>query len=333
MHLSEPYPALSYADQANAAEKHLSIPIGISTLVDLDLSMPELLDRVASAGFTHVGLSHDVAHAGYHSAAGRRQLAAWLSASGVALDYIHPPITAYIDLCSLDEGVRAYSIALHEFIIRACSELGGQALTVHANNELRTAREEDAERAAAGRAALEVLGRLAEREGVLVCVENQPGYMDSERVTQALLPLIADLPGVALTLDPNHARIGNPEYLELVQRMAPRVQATHFSDTMGEHDSHQIPGEGAVDFAAVARLLGAAGFGQPSSGGSGRLPAGRQAVLNLESSLWMLRRRLAAGQPQPGDPETLPTTDEYLTRCADSARRIAAAIEAAWPVQ
>ncbi|MCC7477449.1 sugar phosphate isomerase/epimerase [bacterium] len=311
----------------------MSIPIGISTLVDLDLSMPELLDRIASAGFSHVGLSHDVAHAGYQRPAGRRQLARWLQQSRLELDYIHPPITPYIDLCSLDEGVRAYSIALHEFIIRACAELGGQALTVHANNDLLSPPEEDSARAAAGRESLARLGELGLREGVLLCVENQPGNMASQRITAALLPLIADLPGVALTLDPNHARIDNEDYLSLVECMAPAVRATHFSDTMGAHDSHQIPGEGVVDFAAVGRLLGSQGFGRPSPGGPRELPAGRQGVLNLESSLWMLRRRLAAGQPQPGDPESVPTTDEYLMRCADSARRIALGIEAAWPVQ
>lgn len=308
----------------------MNIPIGISTLVELDLSMPELLERIAAAGFSHIGLSHDVAHAGYHTAEGRRQLAVWLKDSGLKLDYIHPPITAYIDLCSLDPGLRRSSIELHKFIGSACSELGGQALTIHVNNEMSIPPEQIEERAAAGCDALVELIEHGEALGVCYCVENQPGYMASERVTQALLRRAADLPGLSLTLDPNHARISNPAYLELVERMAPRVQATHISDTMGEHDSHQVPGEGSVDFAAVGRLLGQQGYGRPSPGGPGRLPAGNRAVVNLESSLWMLRRRLAADKPQPGDPAAPPELDDYLRRCADAARRIAAAVRAAW---
>lgn len=310
----------------------MSIPIGISTLVDLDLSMPELLDRVAAAGFTHVGLSHDVQHAGYHSAAGRRALAGWLSASGIKLDYIHPPITAYIDLCSLDPSLRQSAVELHKFIAEACSELGGQALTVHINNAMQLPEDELEARADAGAQSLVELITHARPLGVLICTENQPGYMASEALTQRILREQYALPGVWCTLDPNHARIGNENYLELVAEMAPRVRATHIADTMGAHDSHQIPGEGSVDFAAVARLLGAQGYGRPSAGGGLQdFYLGQGGVVNLESSLWMLRKRLAAGQPQPGDPTVPPSTDEYLARCADAARRIAQAIEAAWP--
>src|SRR5688572_18626924 len=95
---SRAIPALSYSDQDLGCGRHMSIPIGISTLVDLDLPMPELLERIAAAGFTHIGLSHDVQHAGYHTAAGRRALAGWLAHSGLSLDYIHPPIAAWVDM-------------------------------------------------------------------------------------------------------------------------------------------------------------------------------------------------------------------------------------------
>jgi hypothetical protein len=114
--------------------------------------------------------------------------------------------------------------------------------------------------------------------------------------------------------------------------MAPRVRATHLSDSDGIHDSHSIPGEGLVEWGTVAALLGRAGYGKPSSAAAGEPTAGRQTVVNLESSLWMLRKRLARGEAYPGDPapEKLPSTAEYLARCATAARRIAADIEAHW---
>src|ERR1041384_1153561 len=123
---------------------------GISTLVDLEVPLPQLCEMIAAAGFDCVSLCHNVEHSGYHSSAGRRQIAALLDRHELQLDYIHPPIQAYYDLTSLDEQVRRLTLEMLKLTIFACAELGGRAVTVHACNERRPLDQELDERHAAG---------------------------------------------------------------------------------------------------------------------------------------------------------------------------------------
>jgi sugar phosphate isomerase/epimerase len=178
------------------------------------------------------------------------------------------------------------------------------------------------------------IGRLAEAAGVYLCVENLPSTYGAQQVTMALLRQ-GGLEGVYVTIDPNHAWIDNPDPQGLVSELAPLVRATHFSDTLGHHDSHLIPGEGIVDYGHVATELARSGFG----------PA-RGDVVDLECSVWMQRKRARRGDPHPGDPgyeadggrpspERVPwhrhvpmPTSEYLMVAHYEATRIGELIEA-----
>jgi sugar phosphate isomerase/epimerase len=310
---------------------------GISTLVELDLPIGELCASIRAAGFSHVSLGHDVRHAGYHLPEGRAALKRILADSGLKLNYIHPPIEAYFDLTSLDPTVRRLSIEALMLPVEACAELGGQALTIHACNEHSIPPEQIAARASAGIESLAELSRRSEGSGVMLCVENQPNPLGSQTITLALLRggILAGAPGlenVWATLDPNHALMSNPAARELMLEMGPRVRAAHFSDNYGEHDSHNIPFEGKVDWACVAEALGRGGFLAEGPDPWARV-GGYTPVADVEASLWMLRKRTAKGRPQPGDPspELVSATalEDYLARCQSAAERIGAMLEAA----
>lgn len=293
---------------------------GISTLVDLSVPLPRLLEQIAAAGFDCVSLCHDVGHSSYHAPAGRAELRRLLADSGLRLNYIHPPIQPYYDLTSLDPQVRRFSVELHRMVIDACAELEGLAVTAHACNEKRVPAADLAPRVEAGQRSLEELGPYAAQLSVHFCVENLPGTYGAQDVTDALLRQ-CERGDVYVTLDPNHAWIGCDDPRALIERLAPRVRATHISDTLGERDSHLLPGDGVVDFGQVAAALARAGFG-----------SARGDVLDLECSIAMQRRRLRKGQPDPGDPPSLgdlPDTAEYLRRAHRAALRIATQIEAA----
>lgn len=310
---------------------------GISTLVEPSLPIGELCASIAAAGFSHVSLCHDVRHAGYHLPEGRATLRRVLKSSGLRLNYIHPPIEAYFDLTSLDPTVRRLSIEALMLPLEACAELGGQALTIHTCNEFELPAEQIAPRAQAGLEALAELSRRAEGTGVRICVENQPNPYGSQTVTLTLLRsgILDGAPGLEniwCTLDPNHASMDNPQARELIAEMAPRVRAAHFSDNYGAHDSHNIPFDGKVDWDAVATALGRGGFlaagPDPWATADAYTP-----VVDLEASLWMLRKRSRKGRPHPGDPSpeyvSAWALEDYLSRCQQAAVRIGAMLEAA----
>jgi sugar phosphate isomerase/epimerase len=293
--------------------------IGISTLVDLDQPIDRLLELIAEAGFTHVSLSHDIEHAGYYTPTRRDQLRNRLAALGLKLSYVHAPIQYYYDLTSLDRHLRRASIELMKVALAACAELEGRSVVLHIMNGPLDPGESVEERRQAGVDSAADLIMFAQRLGVEVHFETLPLNIDCGVVSLAVLRS-TELAGKNVCLDTCHARISQPGMIELVRELAPRVASTHISDTRGEEDSHLIPGDGVVDFVAVARELGQAGF---------------NGVVDLECSLWMLRRRLASGHLHPGDPPAcdIPwiTTPQYLKWCAAAARRLALLIESAAP--
>ncbi|MCB1218095.1 sugar phosphate isomerase/epimerase [bacterium] len=285
---------------------------GICTLVDLDVPIDELVRAIAAAGFSHVSLSHDPAHAMYQTADGRARLRALLDETGLRLNYIHAPLAGWVDLASLDEQTRRASLELTKLSIMACGELAGNAVVAHVSGLFEIPEAQLDGMATQALSSLDELAACAGEHGVMMCIENLPCVEDCSRVTARVMRLL-DNADIHFCLDPCHATIMNDNAVELMRMMAPRVRVTHLSDTMGEADSHLIPFEGNVDWGSVTSLLGAAGY---------------DGVVDLESSLWMLRMRHAEGRPHREDP--LPSSlEKYLARAQNAARRLGESIRAA----
>lgn len=280
--------------------------IGINTLVDLDVPCEELLALIANAGFDCVSLSHLIGHAGYHLVDGRAALAGALRAHGLELDFIHVPIEAYHDLSSPDPQVRLATIETYKLCIQAAADLGGRAVVAHATGRRNLDEDEIVQAVELSLESTAQLCGYARGLGVMFCIENLPANASWHKVTLRVMAA-ADFDGFGLCLDTCHALIGNDDPIGLTNWMAPRVAATHLSDTLGEHDSHLVPGEGEVDFQAAARELARAGY---------------SGVIDLECSLSMLRGRRERRSPHPGD--TIPcSTEHYLERAAAAANRFA----------
>jgi len=286
---------------------------GISTLVDLDLPMDELAPMIAAAGFNYISLSHDVKHAGYHLPEGRERLLKLWDGLGLKLNYIHPPLECYHDLTSLDQQVRRSTIELMKLAMHATAELGGSSITIHIANDMLIPDEQFPPRIAAGLESLKELLEFAGEVGVTLCQENLPGTFDAGRLSLEIIKATADWDGLKVCLDACHATMQNPQALEFIAGIAPRIFTTHFSDTMGEEDSHLVPGEGNVDFPGIAGLMGKAGY---------------TGVVDLECSVWMLRRRRERGQAHADDPVPC-GTEHYLERAQTAAARIGEQIEEA----
>jgi sugar phosphate isomerase/epimerase len=293
--------------------------LGISTLVDLDLPLEALLKLIAAAGFTHVSFGHDVEHAGYHLPSRRREVKDRMRQLGLKLNYIHAPLYRYYDITSLDAQVRRASIEVMKICLNACAEMEGDGVVVHAMNGPLGAGERIEDRVMTGLDSLHELSQHAHEQGVRISAENLPLFLDCGVVSLAVLRAMTDL-DIGICIDTCHASMHTPSGLPLIEELAPRVRYTHISDTKGDHDSHLIPGDGSVDFPAVAAILGRAGF---------------TGVLDLECSLWMLRYRLGRGELQPGDPPAadIPwiTTEQYLAQAARAGWRIVEMIEQARP--
>ena len=287
--------------------------IGISTLVDLDVPFAELASLIGRSGFTHLSLSHDVAHAGYQHPAGRAAIAQALADSGLRLNYIHAALDYFYDLSSLDPQTRLITKEIYRLAITACAELNGNAVVTHACGRHPVPEEDVEPMARFGLEALRELSSFAAERGVQLCIENLPRRYGFQSVTHRIMEEAYGWNDLWFCVDACHATMDNSDALDQVRWLAPKVRQTHLSDTQGVEDSHLIPFAGQADFEGICRILGEAGY---------------CGIVDLECSLWMQRLRLRAGKPHPGDPDLL-EIGAYLGQAMAAARQCWQWIEAA----
>jgi sugar phosphate isomerase/epimerase len=101
----------------------------------------------------------------------------------------------------------------------------------------------------------------AEKEGVLLLVEPEPGLL-IETADQFLeFMKHIDSPAVAMNFDIGHAYCVGDDPAATIPRVAKYVRHFHLEDIAATRVHHHlIPGEGAIDFAAALRAIRAIGY-------------------------------------------------------------------------
>lgn len=101
----------------------------------------------------------------------------------------------------------------------------------------------------------------AEREGVVLLIEPEPGLL-IERFDQYLeLADRIDSPHLALNFDIGHAYCVGEEPAEWIPKMARHTRHYHFEDIASSRvHEHMVPGSGAIDFTATIRAIHATDY-------------------------------------------------------------------------
>jgi sugar phosphate isomerase/epimerase len=101
----------------------------------------------------------------------------------------------------------------------------------------------------------------AEKEGVQLLIEPEPGLL-IEKADQFLeLMQHMDSPAVGLNFDIGHSYCVGDDPAATVPRLAPYIRHFHLEDMAATRVHHHlIPGEGAIDFAATLRAIRAIGY-------------------------------------------------------------------------
>jgi sugar phosphate isomerase/epimerase len=101
----------------------------------------------------------------------------------------------------------------------------------------------------------------AEKEGVLLLVEPEPGLLIE--TADQFLEFMAhiDSPAVGLNFDIGHAYCVKDDPATTIPRVAQYIRHFHLEDIAATRVHHHlIPGEGAIDFRAVLQAIGAMGY-------------------------------------------------------------------------
>jgi sugar phosphate isomerase/epimerase len=101
----------------------------------------------------------------------------------------------------------------------------------------------------------------AEKEGVLLLIEPEPGLLVETADQYLELAQHFDSPSIGLNFDVGHFYCVGDEPAPTVHRLAKHVRHFHLEDIAATRVHHHlVPGEGAIDFAATFRAIQQIGY-------------------------------------------------------------------------
>ncbi|MCI0376540.1 MAG: sugar phosphate isomerase/epimerase [Gemmataceae bacterium] len=101
----------------------------------------------------------------------------------------------------------------------------------------------------------------AEREGVLLLVEPEPGLLIESADQFLEFMQHIDSPAVAMNFDIGHAYCVGDDPATTIPRVAKHIRHFHLEDIAATRVHHHlVPGEGAIDFAATLRAIRAINY-------------------------------------------------------------------------
>jgi sugar phosphate isomerase/epimerase len=247
----------------------MSLRLAFSSNAYLDVPVEQAIARIAAAGYHGIELLADVPHAWPAGllASQKQTIRRALADHGLAISninafmmnavadprqpYWHPGWT------DPDPHYRAIRREHTKRALRLAAELGAASISTEPGGELQPGQT----REEATAIFLDEIGpvlEVAAECGVALLVEPEPGLL-IERFGQYLdFAGRVNHPALGLNFDVGHAYCVGEEPAEWVPRMRDHTRHYHVEDIAATRVHHHlVPGEGAIDFAAVLRAIAA----------------------------------------------------------------------------
>jgi sugar phosphate isomerase/epimerase len=246
--------------------------LAFSTNAYLRFSFAKAVHRLAEIGYAGVEIMADVPHAwpAFLLAEQKQAIRDALAKNGLAISnvnafmmnaindrrqrYWHPswiePDANYRAI-RIDHTIRALTLA---------RELGAKCITTEPGGPLEPGQSWSAALAVFVEMLKPVIAH-AEKEGVLLLIEPEPGLL-IETADQFLeLMQHIDSPAVGLNFDVGHAYCVGDDPATTIPRVAKYIRHFHLEDIAATRVHHHlVPGEGAIDFAATFRAIRQIGY-------------------------------------------------------------------------
>ena len=232
----------------------ISRPVGISTCCVANPGA-SLFDSFARAGVACAEISLD---GRAYSSFPWRDCARWSRDSGVPVRSFHLPFYTEnaVDPASLDPDLRRSTAELHARYVETAADLGARFAVVHACLEP-VAPADRAERLARAKESMAALAEVAAARGVTLCVENLPRSCLGNTAAE-LADIVSCDPRLRVCFDTNH--LLGESHADFLAVLGPKIATLHVSDYDFANERHWLPGEGKVDWRALADGLDAIGY-------------------------------------------------------------------------
>ncbi len=181
--------------------------------------------------------------------------------AGVDVRSFHLPFYTdeTVDPASLDPDIRRRTAEIQKHFIHVTAEMGARVAVVHAGLEP-VGDDERAERLAWSKESMAALAETGAAVGVTVCVENLPRSCLGN-TSEELADIVSADERLRVCFDVNHLLKESHEHF--MKTVGPMIEALHISDYDFENERHWLPGEGKIDWVALADGLDEIGFKGP----------------------------------------------------------------------
>jgi sugar phosphate isomerase/epimerase len=246
--------------------------LAFSTNAYLNFSFAEAVARIAAIGYRGVEVMADVPHAwpAYLLPEQKRALREALDRHGLAISNVNAFMMHAVDdprqkywhpsWIEPDRHYRQIRINHTKRALTLARELGARCITTEPGGPV----EPGGSWSDALRLFVEMLKPVAEhaeKEGILLLVEPEPGLLieTSEQFEEFMRHI--DSPAVGLNFDVGHMYCVSEDPAAALRRLARFVRHVHLEDIAATRvHAHLVPGEGAIDFASTLRAVEAIGY-------------------------------------------------------------------------
>jgi sugar phosphate isomerase/epimerase len=226
--------------------------IGISTTLNYDIPLTEMLPLVKAAGFDAVSLGGKREHSNFHLTEGRAQIGRLLDETGLILDSIHAPFKREDgDISALEEEIRTGAVENLKNAVDAANVLRAPIVILHLNARFPGAA--TPERIEQVRHSMHELVPYAEAKNIRLACENL--VRESEhRIFETILAEFTQ-PHVGFCYDSAHDYISGTNFKTL-ERYGDRLFTIHIVDDIEtRQDDHLLPFEGKIDWQDFSRVF------------------------------------------------------------------------------
>ncbi len=174
----------------------------------------------------------------------------------VALHSFHIPFSPFDRIDISRPELAAGTVDMAKTYMAKGSAVGIRVFVIHPSGEP-IAEEDRPRRMACAKESLSVLAEYAQSLGVTVAVEDLPRTCLGN-CSADILELISAHPALGVCFDTNH--LLGEDIVDFIRAVGPRIVTTHVSDYDFINERHWLPGEGLVDWTALADTLGEVGY-------------------------------------------------------------------------
>jgi sugar phosphate isomerase/epimerase len=246
--------------------------LAFSTNAYLRYPFEEAAGRIAALGYEGLEILADVPHAWPAGllegpkrailAAMERQGLAFSNMNAFMMNAVADPRQPYWypSFIEPDPNYRRIRIDHTRRALSLCAELGAPHVTTEPGGPVAPGQT----RQQAVDLFVEVLKPLAEhadKEGVLLLIEPEPGLLVETTDQYLEVAERVDAPSIGLNFDVGHAFCVSEDLPKAIARMAPHTRHYHLEDIAATRVHHHlVPGMGVIDFAEVVEAIRRTGY-------------------------------------------------------------------------